>query len=83
MQYSHIMGLTLGVHHSTVRRWVRDFCKDDQFKIPDRDYTKRKPHSFIDDNDISLQCGEWIDEHIYRRKKGEKRLRSNDFRRSA
>lgn len=83
MLHSEVVGPTFLVHDRTVRRWVKDFCKDEKFQVPQRDYTKREPHSFIDDNNFSLQCKEWLNEKIYRRKKGEPKLRSNDFRRSA
>ena len=77
--HSHAVGEGAGVDAKTVRRWVTEFCKDGKFVVPDRTYVKRQAFSFIDDEDIRERCREYIDQRIYRQKKGERRFRVADF----
>lgn len=78
--HSRVVGNLVGVESRTVRVWMKDFCRND-FVVRDRTYTKRKPHSFIDDEDIAEQCREFVDQRIYHRKKGDRRFRVADFQR--
>ncbi|CAB1105158.1 unnamed protein product [Ectocarpus sp. CCAP 1310/34] len=81
LAHSRAVGEAVGVHARTVRKWVTDFCKDGKFVVPHREYVKRQPFCYIDDEDIREQCREYVDERIYRRKKGQPRFRVADFQR--
>ncbi|CAB1101870.1 unnamed protein product [Ectocarpus sp. CCAP 1310/34] len=39
------------VQSKTVRRWVKEFREGGAFVVPKRQYNKREPHSFIEDED--------------------------------
>lgn len=63
----------------TVRAWVREFVKDRNFKLHVREYNKHGLHSFIAHKDLRESMREWLDDKIYRRKKGEPQRRVRDF----
>lgn len=78
MANSRTTGEFFAVDPKTVRRWVREFCEDEKFVVRKRQYDKRQPHSYIDDEDIRDRVREFIDQRLYRRKKDQPRLRVGD-----
>ncbi|CAN0452391.1 unnamed protein product [Pylaiella littoralis] len=78
MEHSREAGKVADVDSRTVRRWVKEFCKGGSFVVRKRQYNKREPHSYIDDEDIRGRLREYIDRRLYRRKKDEPRLRIAD-----
>lgn len=78
MAHSRTAGDYFGVAPMTVRRWVKEFCEDDKFIARGRQYDKLQQHSYIDDENIRERLREFIDRRLYRRKKGEPRLRVGD-----
>lgn len=50
-EHSRAVGEGAGVNAKTVRPWVTDFCKDDEFVVRDRQYFKQQPFSYIDDEE--------------------------------
>lgn len=49
MDHSKTVANLAGVESRSVRRWVKAFCKDGAFVVPKRQFNKREPHSYIDD----------------------------------
>eukprot|EP00752_Nemacystus_decipiens_P014964 g13323.t1 len=78
MEHSRTVANLAEVDSKTVRRWVKEFCKDGAFVVRKRRYNKRGPHSYIDDEDIRLRLKEYIEQRLYHRKKDDPRLRVGD-----
>ncbi|CAB1114169.1 unnamed protein product [Ectocarpus sp. CCAP 1310/34] len=78
MDHSRAAAEVAKVESKAVRRWVKEFCKGGAFVVPKRQYNKREPHSFIEDEDKRNHLRGYIDRKLYRRKKDEPRLRIAD-----
>lgn len=81
MDHSRTVADLAGVKSKSVRRWVKEFCKDGAFVVRKRNYNKRQPHSYIHDEDLFQRLKEYIERRLYQQKKDEPRLRVGDVQR--
>lgn len=79
-EHSRTVGEGAGIHAKTVRRWVRDFCRDGKFVVSNRAYLKRQAFSFIDDEDVRERCREYIDQRVTDGRRGSLAFASQTFR---